>query len=48
MEVLVKWTGYEDNTWEPIAELNDTIALVRFHTRESIAREYRHCGMEPG
>jgi hypothetical protein len=30
LEVFVKWTGYEEKTWEPIAELKDTIASVRF------------------
>jgi hypothetical protein len=29
-EVLVKWTGYQDPTWEPRAELRDTEALSRF------------------
>jgi hypothetical protein len=29
-EVLVKWTGYHEPTWEPRAELEDTTALETF------------------
>jgi Chromo (CHRromatin Organisation MOdifier) domain len=32
-EVLVKWTGYTDCTWEPRANLEHTVALDEFKTR---------------
>ena len=32
-EVLVKWTGYADPTWEPRENFEDTIALDKFKAR---------------
>jgi hypothetical protein len=32
-EVLVKWTGYTRPTWEPLASLEDTVALDVFERR---------------
>jgi hypothetical protein len=32
-EVLVKWTGYTRPTWEPLASLEDTVALDAFEGR---------------
>ncbi|GKT31821.1 hypothetical protein ADUPG1_002111, partial [Aduncisulcus paluster] len=32
LEFLVQWAGYqpEENTWEPLSELKDTIALDKY------------------
>jgi hypothetical protein len=32
-EVLVKWTGYARPTWEPLTNLENTIALDKFEAR---------------
>jgi transposase InsO family protein len=32
-ELLVKWTGYEEPTWEPYEELENTAALEEFEAR---------------
>ena len=32
-EVLVRWTGYSEHTWEPLASLGDCSALDRFEER---------------
>ncbi len=37
-QVLVKWTGYADPTWEPETALQDTIALEAYETLEKERR----------
>ena len=32
-EALVKWTGYTQPTWEPLTNLQDTIALEKFESQ---------------
>jgi hypothetical protein len=34
-EALVKWTGYTQPTWEPLINLQDTIALEEFESRNN-------------
>lgn len=33
MEVLVKWAGYAETTWEPLDSVNDCEALDRYEGR---------------
>jgi len=37
-QVLVKWTGYTQPTWEPLQALKNTIALIEFERRWGDAR----------
>ena len=39
-QVLVKWTGYHDPTWEPLEELTDTAAMDDFELRYGDARTH--------
>jgi hypothetical protein len=32
-EYLVKWTGYENPTWEPVDSVGQTTAADEFHAR---------------
>jgi hypothetical protein len=32
-EYLVKWTGYAEPTWEPVANLQDSLALEAWASR---------------
>ena len=44
-QVLVKWQGYPDPTWEPLEEFKDTIALDRFEAKYGPA--HTHDGPRP-
>ena len=37
-QVLMKWSGYYDLTWEPLEEFTDTIAIDDFELRYRDAR----------
>lgn len=39
-EVLVKWTGYHEPTWEPLENLADNRAMDEFETRYGDARHH--------
>ena len=33
LEYLIRWTGYDEPTWEPASEFRDTTAVVEFQTK---------------
>ena len=37
-QILIKWSGYHDLTWEPLEEFTDTIAIDDFELRYRDAR----------
>ena len=39
-EVLVKWTGYHDPTWEPLDELIDNEAMDKFESKYGDLRDH--------
>lgn len=39
-EVLVKWAGYHEPTWEPLENLSDTVAMDEFETKYGDARNH--------
>jgi hypothetical protein len=34
-EYLVKWTGYDELTWEPYEFIKDTVTLIEYYARYS-------------